>query len=133
MYADYEFYVLHGFELVPEEKYDFVSQKASHAIDYYTFNRIERDKITKRIKLCHCELCDFFYALEQEAESQKLVDGKGPVKSESVDNWSASYGTSQIPQMYTNSATGGGIDGMIRNICLKYLTAPVNLMYVGLE
>lgn len=129
MYADYEFYKANWSGKVPEQRYNYTALRAAHHMDYLTFNRINANNLTDQIKLCQCELCDYLYALDQQAASMEIIDGKGVVKSETVDIWKREYTAPLLSLEYAKTNT----DTMIANICKKWLTRPNNLMYAGVD
>lgn len=130
MYADYKFYKSNWTGKVPKRLYNYVANKAQFLMDYYTFNRIEPKDVNHSIKLCLCELVDYIYLIE--IKEQEDNGGRGPIVSETVDNWKVSYGKTITQQKLEHNITTAG-DTAVYDICCKYLTQPRNFMYIGRE
>ncbi|MCL2563143.1 MAG: hypothetical protein FWE08_03815 [Oscillospiraceae bacterium] len=129
MYADYGFYKEHGSGNIPEEKFPRIARRAQQQIDYVTFDRVSAHSLGElsweRIKMCLCELVDHLWDVSLTIEQDE--DGiSGVISNERVGPWSASY---QLPQHLLSE----NLDESMHKICQRWLTRPINLMYVGVS
>lgn len=104
------------------------SAKAKYIIDQRTLNRAQTapDTMLERLRDCECEIVD---AMHGFSEAKAIL----PVGIASINNdgYSVSAG---------GSNTAGGMsnrlqveESILREICIRYLTQPENLMYRGVR
>ena len=122
IYIDWPYYEEHGTGSVPKEEFDAFAREATQQIDYITFNRItpeQPEAVMQQVRDCAVALVDYLWTA-----SQMIVPGKGIITSEKVASWSTNY--TVPPEM-----SPANKDISMYRICRRFLTRPVNLMYVG--
>lgn len=109
-----------------ESLYTKYALQASAEIDMRTFGNAEKahDDMKSELCLCECELVDAYARFEESYNT--LPKG---ISSMNNDGFSAatSYGSSK-----TDSREAAQ-NSEIRNICMKYLLRPQNLLYPGVD
>lgn len=85
IYADYSFYTkqFHG-SLIPQERFEYLSARASDYMDWQTFGRLENgfpEEYSEKVKKCCCAL----------AESEFELERSGNISSEKNGNYSVTY------------------------------------------
>lgn len=88
-YTDYVYYQnTYKGDLIPSNKFELYSRKATRYIKINTFERIDELDIPDEVKMCCCELAE----LEYKADNIAKTDG---VTSEKVGEYSVSYESAQ--------------------------------------
>ena len=110
-----------------EADYTRMAVQAYGEINRRTLNRA-RDVVGMEDALrdCECELVD---AMQGFDEAHEIL----PIGIQSINNdgYSVSAGASTAAGGATNRLQSE--DAVLRDICLKYLTMPINLMYLGVR
>lgn len=123
-YADYTFYTDVYKGDMSAEEFERWAAKADLQIDRLTTGRAASapESMERALSLCCCAVADQLRTWhDQDSRTQN-----GLVASETVDGYSVSYRTN-----------GSEDDGTVsrrrelRNVCVDYLTWPINLMYTG--
>ena len=132
MYATYDYYVeayLSGKDAsVPEKEFPFWEKQAEKELDHVTFDRIKnnQDLITDDVKDCVCELTEYLYQQDQYSQASSEDGNAGQLASYSNDGESASYDLASLKDLYSASAKGSKIQGIIN----KHLSR-TGLLYRG--
>lgn len=126
-YADYTFYTEVYKGDMSAEEFERWAAKAELQIDRFTSGRAAGapESMERALSLCCCAVADLLRAWhDQDARTQN-----GLVASETVDGYSVSYRTNGTEQADRAAVRRREL----HNICVDYLTWPVNLMYAGVE
>jgi hypothetical protein len=116
-YTDYVYYQnTYKGDLIPSNKFELYSRKATQYIKINTFERIDELDIPDEVKMCCCELAE----LEYKSDNIAKTDG---VTSEKVGEYSVSYESTQT--IRDNKQKD------MRNV-LKLWLANTGLLYRGL-
>lgn len=91
VFTDYQFYKEEFRGTMPEESFERNIVQASALINYFTFDRAEK-QITEKVKLATCAVCDVIQNNQLQTEHN---NGHGEVKSENNDGYSVSFVTTQ--------------------------------------
>lgn len=115
---DYEYYYERGGEL-SEDEFSAVVRDAGYTVSLLTFGRSEEppERMADRVKTCICEIADIKHSFK-ETDSQ-IPKG---VSSINNDGYSVTRDSSSSARSETQ---------MCEEVCRKYLTMPINLMYSG--
>lgn len=116
--VSYEYYSSsYGGETISEEEFKGVSRKAGYIVDSMTFNRFSKlnadelsEDMLERVNDCLCAVADMVYN-----NSENGVMETRAVASESVANWSVSYGSSG------SSGSGSSVMSGIKSLVDMYL------------
>lgn len=89
IYADYQYYRERFCgSLIPHERFEYLSARASEYIDWQTSGRLESgvpDEYSEKVKKCCCALA------ESEFQSESAQNGN--ISSEKVGSYSMTYST----------------------------------------
>ena len=118
----HEEYKQYGGKLETSDFEGFVDD-AAYTASMFTFTRSENppDIMVERVKRCICELVDVKHAYS--LAEQQLPRGIGSVTNDG-------YSVSRNARNSSVSAETSEQQDYAQ-VCIKYLTAPVNLMYAG--
>lgn len=118
MYAGFEFYQKDYLgTLIKEEKaFARLSKRASECLDFFTFNRIDRENVSESVRLAVCSMAEVLFWIEKRKQDH---DGR-EIASESNDGYSVSFASANEADMAVNSRTE------------LYLSAYKYLAYTGL-
>jgi hypothetical protein len=84
-YADYAYYTgTYKGAVIDAASFPLYARKATQEIKKYTFNRIQDGNIPDEVKMCCCELAEYFYRQENK-------DHEDDVQSEKKGEWSTTY------------------------------------------
>lgn len=129
-YVDYKFYKenFNGIS-IPKDAFDKLAQEASRKLNYFTFNRIQKDSITDEIKSAACSVADVLY--EQEQLKSKIQDEtQKEVSSKTVGPCSESYvNKSNLQSQLIKSERE--LNQTLYQICKEHLIQ-TGLMYPGI-
>ena len=135
-YIDYDFYIdVYMGTVIPEDLFQRMATVAASYMNFVTLDRLINlapDEITTRIMMCNAELAEFEY-LQKLAFDSYIEDNGRLVTSERVANHSKNYGNRNGTGSRVNMSTSSDIDiaNLERDsICKKWLTSPINLMYI---
>lgn len=126
-YADYTFYTDVYKGDMGAEEFERWAAKAELQIDRFTRSRAAcaPESMKRALSLCCCAVADQLRTWhDQDARTQS-----GLVTSETVDGYSVSYRTNGAEP--NDRAAARRLE--MYNLCVDYLTWPVNLMYAGVE
>ena len=88
-YTDYAYYQnTYKGDLIPSDKFEFYSRKATQYIKLNTFERVNELEIPDEVKMCCCELAE----VEYKADNASKAEG---ITSEKVGEYSVSYESSE--------------------------------------
>lgn len=139
IFADYAYYTgTYGGELIPEEKYPFVSGKATDRINAATFGRIESSVPTEYeevVKRCCCELAEQIYLVTQgfgSAFSAGSAGSSGIIASETNSKYSVSYRSGSEVLGAQLKGGAAGLDDICSSIILR-LIGRTGLLFRGAE
>ena len=126
-YADFAYYSeVYGGNLIPENKFPSVSEKASDRIDAATFGRLESgipEEYEKNVKRCCCELAESIYSYSALSDGSAIA-GAGSVASENIGKYSVTYrsGTEQISAVSAQlHGENSGLEDIYKNIIMRHL------------
>lgn len=121
-YADFDYYsTQYSGTLIPEEKFQFVAEKASDRIKEAIFDREITDKHMARVRRCCCELADEIYrASDDDAEYSN-------VSSEKIGEYSVTF-RSRSEILQNRKLLNENCSNIIR----RYL-ANTGLLYQGVD
>ncbi len=87
IYADYQYYKERFCgSLIPQERFEYLSARASEYIDWQTFGRLESgvpDEYSEKVNKCCCALA--------ESEFQSESSHNGNISSEKVGSYSVTF------------------------------------------
>ena len=125
--VDYEYYSkIYGGSSIPESSFENLSVRAGAYINKYTYNRINDDNISEKVKDCTCEIAEFLHSQDKKIKS---IENDKIVASETVGPHSKTYvnNTSLLDKhIYTDEE----VDKKTYKICYKHLVS-TGLMYRG--
>ncbi len=125
--VDYEYYSkIYGGSSIPESSFENLSVRASAYINKYTYNRINDDNTSEKVKDCTCEIAEFLHSQDKKIKS---IENDKIVASETVGPHSKTYvnNTSLLDKhIYTDEE----VDKKTYKICYKHLVS-TGLMYRG--
>lgn len=111
-----------------EGEYRRMAIQAAAEIDLRTLGRAQEApaEMAAALQNCECELVDAMHGFD---EAHEIL----PVGIQSINNdgYSVSAGSSNAAGAATSRLQSE--DTVLRAICIKYLTRPVNLMYLGVR
>lgn len=117
--------------LIPKDSFDSFAMKASSIVNYYTFDRIDKENIEDHVLIkvifATCEIAELLYEQNQLKENQN--DDKSIVASETVGPHSKTYVNKSNLQSQ-RILNKKDLDVECYNICLKHLSRS-GLMYRG--
>ena len=127
--GDYEYYSKnYGGSSIPESSFQKKATEASSKVNYYTFNRIEKELLNDDIKNATCEIAELIYSQDKLKEIV-LSEDKKIKASETVGPHSVTYinkSSSQEKKILSDSE----LENSCYQICIRYL-ANTGLMYRG--
>ena len=125
-YVDYEFYIntYKGSKITSKEEFDKLSLRATQYVKEHLFNRdftnyFDKD-YSNEVKYATCSLAE----IEQDYQKGLEELSTGNIKSESIGDYSRSFGTKEELINNTNSK---------RNEELKLYLATTGLLFRGLD
>ncbi|MGN1298250.1 MAG: hypothetical protein ACI4VH_07585 [Clostridia bacterium] len=118
--------------LIPKDSFDSFAMKASSIVNYYTFDKIDKENIEDyvliKVIFATCEIAELLYEQNQLKENQN--DDKSTVASETVGPRSVSYVNKSNLQSQ-RILSKKELDKETYSICLKHLSR-TGLMYRGI-
>ncbi len=138
-YTTYEFYKNEYYgATIDESAFCEWESRAKRKVDYFTFNRITKErlseeKLNKKIQLATCAVADLLFKINAAEQRQGITEtGEGKIiKSKSAGSESITYDTGN--DIYTKVLTDAAAQKKLtRDILTEYLS-DTGLMYCGVN
>ena len=113
-YANYAYYTdTYKGAVIDTASFDLYSMKATQQIKLYTFNRVTDESIPDEVKMCCCELAEYFYNQDNKGHDDD-------VQSEKKGEWSVTYVSGQTAEDIKQSTIKGIIYNWLAMTGLLY-------------
>ncbi|MCI8669209.1 MAG: hypothetical protein HFI34_06790 [Lachnospiraceae bacterium] len=138
-YTTYEFYKeeYHG-KTIDESVFCEWESRAKRKVDYFTFNRITKERLSderlnERVQLATCAVADLLFKINEAEQRQGITEtGEGKIiKSRSAGSESITYDTGN--DIYTKVLTDTAAQKKLTRDILAEHLGDTGLMYCGVS
>ena len=136
-YANYSYYSgIYGGSMIPEEQFDYCSDRASEYIDQQTYDRLVNDvpeELINKVSSCCCELAEDIYRFSTASSGNGSNSGAvSGIASEKIGQYSITYRSAAENISAMLNGSGAGLLDLLYSVISKHLSS-TGLLYKGVE